>query len=160
MARLFQELKLNFDTDEQIADHTSHRFNLLMRTNSCRKIIGIYFNGYTMTNTKHWALYYCRYRAMKILNKKKYQDYTKKVYIDISEPEAQSFHLRSHNMSDIVCIDGTYDDEDGENVQAFTHCPICKTLCVISGGDKNKNDQLHKYGMCHTCWRNLFSVSN
>ena len=28
---------------------------------------------------------------MKILNKKKNQDYTKKVYIDISEPEAQSF---------------------------------------------------------------------
>ena len=70
MARFFQELKLNFDREEQIAGHTSHRFNLLMRTNSCRKIIGIYFNGYTMTNTKHWALYYCRYRAMKILNKK------------------------------------------------------------------------------------------
>ena len=78
MARLFQEFKLDFDREEQIADHTSHRFNLLMRTNSCRKIIGIYFNGYTMTNTKHWSLYYCGYRAMKILNKKKYQDYTKK----------------------------------------------------------------------------------
>ena len=70
MARLFQELKLDFDREEQIADHTAHRFNLLMRTNSCRKIIGIYFNEYTMTNTKHWSLYYCRYRAMKILNKK------------------------------------------------------------------------------------------
>ena len=23
-----------------------------------------------MTNTKHWSLYYCGYRAMKILNKK------------------------------------------------------------------------------------------
>ena len=44
MVRLFQELKLEFDREEQIADHTSHRFNLLMRTNSCRKIIGIYFN--------------------------------------------------------------------------------------------------------------------
>ena len=63
-------------------------------------------------------------------------------------------------MLDIVCSDGTYDDEDEENVQAFTHCPVHKTLCVISGGDKNKNDQLHKYGMCHTCWRNLFLVSN
>ena len=39
MARLFQELKLDFDREEQIADHTSPRFNLLMRTNSCRKII-------------------------------------------------------------------------------------------------------------------------
>ena len=96
---------------------------------------------------------------MKILNKKKYQDYTKKVYIDISEPQTQSFHLRSHNMLDIVYSNGTYDDEDKENVQAFTHCPICKTLSVISG-DKNKNDQLHKYGMCHTCWRNVFPVSN
>ena len=159
MARLFQELKLDSDREEQIADHTSHRFNLLMRTNSCRKIIGIYFIGYTMINTKHWSLYYCGYRAMKILNKKKYQDYTKKVYIDISEPETQSFHLRSHNMLDIVCSDETYDDEEKENVQAFTHCPVCKTLCVISG-DKNKNDQLHKYGMCHTCWRNLFPISN
>ena len=37
MARLFQELKLDFDREEQIADHTSHRFNLLMRTNSCSK---------------------------------------------------------------------------------------------------------------------------
>ena len=70
MARLFEELKLDFDREEQIADHTSHRCNLLMRTTSCRKIIGIYFNGYTMTNTKHWSLYYCGYRAMKILNKK------------------------------------------------------------------------------------------
>ena len=70
MARLFQELKLDFDREEQIADYTSHRFNLLMRKNSCRKIIGIYFNRYTMTNTKHWSLYYCGYRVMKIFNKK------------------------------------------------------------------------------------------
>ena len=111
-----------------------------------------------MTNTKHWSLYYCGYRAMKILNKKN-QDYTKRVYIDISEPEAESFHLRSHNMLNIVCSDMTY-DEDKENVQAFTHCPICETLCVISGGDIDKNDQLHKYGMCCTCWRNVFTVSS
>ena len=90
-----------------------------------------------MTNTKHWSLYYCGYRVMKILNKKKYQDYTERVHIDISELEAQSFHLRSHNMLSTVCSDGTY-DEDKENVQAFTHCPMRKTLCVISGGDKDK----------------------
>ena len=61
------------------------------------------------------------------------------MYIDISEPGAQSFHLRSHNMLDIVCSDMTF-EEDKENVQAFTHCPICETLCVISGGgDKNIN---------------------
>ena len=71
MARLFQELKLDFNREEQIADHTAPIFYLLMRTNSCRKIIGIYFNGYTITNTKHWSLYYCGYRPMKILNKKK-----------------------------------------------------------------------------------------
>ena len=88
MARLFQELKLDFDRKNQIADHTAPRFNLLMRTNSCRKIIGIYFNGNTTTNAKHWSLYYCGYRIMKILNKKKYKDYIKKVYVDISEPEA------------------------------------------------------------------------
>ena len=87
MAGLFQELKLDFDRNKQIADHTAPRFNLLMRTNSCRKIIGIYFNGYNMTNTKHWSLYYCGYRAMKILNKKKYKDYIKRVYI--SEPGAE-----------------------------------------------------------------------
>ena len=159
MARLFQELKLDFDRKNQIADHTAPRFNLLMRTNSCRKIIGLYFNGYTMTNTKHWSLYYCEYRVMKMLNKKKYQDYTKRVYIDISEPGAESFHLRSHNMLDMVCSDMIY-DEDKENVQAFTHCPICETLCVISGGDKDINDQQHKYGMCCTCWTNAFRVSN
>ena len=51
MARLFQELKLDFNREEQIVDHTAPIFYLLMRTNSCRKIIGIYFNGYTMTNT-------------------------------------------------------------------------------------------------------------
>ena len=96
--KIISRIKIDFDREEQIADHTAPRFNLLMRTNSCKKIIGIYFNGYTMTNTKHWSLYYCGYRAMKILNKKKYQDYTKRVYIDISESEAQSFHLRSHNM--------------------------------------------------------------
>ena len=62
-------------------------------------------------------------------------------------------------MLDIVCSDGTY-DEGKENVQAFTHCPICKTLCVISAGDKDKNDQPHKYGMCHTCGRNVLTVSN
>ena len=56
MARLFQELKLDFDREEHIADHTAPRFNLSMRTNSDRKIIGIYFNGCTMTNTKHWSL--------------------------------------------------------------------------------------------------------
>ena len=62
-------------------------------------------------------------------------------------------------MLDIVCSDRTY-DEDEENVQAFTLCPMCDTLCVISGGDKDKNDQLHKYGMCHIFWRNVFTVSN
>ena len=44
MARLFQELKLDFDREDQIANHTFPRFNLLMRTNSCRKIIGIYYD--------------------------------------------------------------------------------------------------------------------
>ena len=34
MARLFQELKLDFDRKKQISDHTAPRFNLLMRTNS------------------------------------------------------------------------------------------------------------------------------
>ena len=59
-------------------------FNLLMRENSNRKIIGLYFNGYTVTNTKYWFQYYCGYRAMKILNKKKYKDTnTKRVYIYI-----------------------------------------------------------------------------
>ena len=91
-----------------------------------------------MRNTKHLSLYYCGYIAMKIFVKKKYKDYTKRVYIDISEPEAESFYLRSRNMLDIVCNDGTY-DEDKQNAQAFTHCPICETLCVISG-DKHKND--------------------
>ena len=71
MARLFQELKLDFNREEQNADHTAPIFYLLMRTNSCRKINEIYFNGYTMTNTKHWSLYYCGYRPTKILNKKK-----------------------------------------------------------------------------------------
>ena len=68
MARLFQELKLDFDRKKQIADHTAPRLNLLMRTNSNRKVIVVYLNRYTMTNTKHWSLYYCGYRAMKILN--------------------------------------------------------------------------------------------
>ena len=51
MARLFQELKLDFNRKEQIADHTASIFYVLMKTNSCRKIIEIYFNRYTMTNT-------------------------------------------------------------------------------------------------------------
>ena len=62
-------------------------------------------------------------------------------------------------MLDIVCSDGTY-DEDKENIQAFTHCPMCKRLCVISSGDKDKNNRLHKYGICVTCWRNVFPISN
>ena len=91
MARLFQELKLYFDREEQIADHTSHRFNLLMRTNSCRKIIGIYFNGYTMTNTKHWSLYYCGYRAMKILNKKNIRIILKKYTLTFQNQKLNHF---------------------------------------------------------------------
>ena len=92
---------------------------------------------------------------MKILNKKKYNDYIKRVYIDISEPEAESLHFRSHNMLDIVCNDIRL-SEGKENVEAFTHFPVCKKLCVISGdGDKDKNEQLHKYGICCTCWTNL-----
>ena len=39
MARLFQELKLDFDREVQIADHTSHRFNLLMRTIHAEKLL-------------------------------------------------------------------------------------------------------------------------
>lgn len=134
---------------------------MLVRTNESRKMIGIYFNGYTMTNTKHWSLYYSGYKAMKILNKKKYSDYIKRVYIDIEEPESQSFHMRSYNMLDIIFNDITF-YEDNENVQAFTHCPLCKTLCVISGGydEKNKTDRLNKYGMCHTCWSNIFSAAH
>ena len=61
-------------------------------------------------------------------------------------------------MLDIVCSDDTY-DEDNENVQAFTHCPVCATLCVISG-DKGNNKQLHKHGMCYTYWRNVSGVSS
>ena len=161
MERLFQELKLDFEREEYITDHTAQRFNLLMRTNVTRKIIGIYFNGYTMTNTKHWSLYCCGYKAMKILRRKKYNDYSKRVYIDIKEPEDESFNVRSHNMLDIVFNDET-NEQDKENVQAFTLCPLCEKLCVISGayGDKYKTDKLHKYGMCHTCWINVFTVSH
>ena len=54
------------------------------------------------------------------------------------------------NYWNILCSDGTC-DEYKENIQAFTHCPMCKRLCVISSGDKDKNNQLHKYGMCITC---------
>ena len=91
---------------------------------------------------------------MKILNKKKYKDYIKRIYIDISEPEAESFDLRSHNMLDLLCSH-MINDKDKENVQAFTHCTICIRLCVISGGgDKDKNDKM-KYEICYTCWRNL-----
>ena len=54
-------------------------------------------------------------------------------------------------MLDIVCNDMALSEEK-ENFQAFTHCPVCKKLCVISGdGDKDKNEQLHKYGICCTC---------
>ena len=74
-----------------------------MRENSDRKIVGLYFNGHFMTNIKHWSLYYCGKTAMKILNKKKYKDYIKRIYIDISEPEAESFDLISHNILDIIC---------------------------------------------------------
>ena len=160
MARLFQELKLDFEREEYITDHTAQRFNLLMRTNITRKIIGIYFDGYTMTNTKHWSLYYCGYKAMEILRRKKYNDYSKRVYIDIKKPEDESFNVRSHNMLDIVFNDET-NEQDKENVQAFTHCSLCEKLCVISGayGDKNKTDKLHKYSMCHTCWINVLTVS-
>ena len=72
----------NVISDFSVATPASEgRVNLLMGENSNRKIIGLYFNGYTMTNTKYWSLYYCGYRALKILNKKKYKDYTKGVYI-------------------------------------------------------------------------------
>ena len=86
-----------------------------MRENSNRKIIGLYFNGYTMTNTKYWSLYYCGYRAMKILNKKKYKDCTKRVYIDISAPEPESLHLKSYNMLDILCRMMIYDNDKENN---------------------------------------------
>ena len=46
MARLFQELQLDCNREEQIADHTAPIFNLLMRTNSCRKIL-----EYTLVDT-------------------------------------------------------------------------------------------------------------
>ena len=142
MARLFQKLKLDFDRKKQIADYSTPRFSLLMRENSDRKIVGLYFNGHFMTNIKYWSLYYCGKRAMKILNKKKYKDYIKRIYIDISEPEAESFDLRSHNMLDIICSH-MINDKDKENVHAFTHCTICKRLCVIGGGgDKDKNDKI------------------
>ena len=59
MARLFQDLKLDFDRDKEIEDYTPPRFNLLLRENSERKIVGLYLNGHFMTNIKHWSLYYC-----------------------------------------------------------------------------------------------------
>ena len=83
MSRLFQNLKLDFDREKDIEDYTPPRFNLLLRENSDRKIVGIYLNGHFMTNIKHWSLYYCGKKAIKILNKKKYKDYFKIVYIDI-----------------------------------------------------------------------------
>ena len=43
-------------------------------------------------------------------------------------------------MLDIIC---SHMINDKDNVQAFTHCTICKRLCVISGGgDKDKNDKI------------------
>ena len=65
MARLFQEMKLDFDRKKQIADYSPPRFSLLMRENSDRKIVGLYFIGHFMTNIKHWSLL-----LWKILNKK------------------------------------------------------------------------------------------
>ena len=50
-----------------------------------------------MTNTKHWSLYYCGYRAMKILNKKKYQDYTKNVYVVWQQDHLLSYQLCEAN---------------------------------------------------------------
>ena len=93
-------------------------FNLLMRENSNRKIIGLYFNGYTVTNTKYRFQYYCGYRAMKILNKKKYKDTNTKrvyIYIYISAPETESLHLKSHNMLDILCRVITYNNDKENN---------------------------------------------
>ena len=68
MARLFQDLKLDFDREKEIEDYTPPRFNLLLRENSDRKIVGLYLNGHFMTNIKHWSLYYCGKKAIKILN--------------------------------------------------------------------------------------------
>ena len=52
---------------------------------------------------------------MKILNKKKYKDYTKRVYIYISTPESQSLHLKNHNMLDILCRVMTCDNDKENN---------------------------------------------
>ena len=149
MARLFQDLKLDFDREKEIEDYTPPRFNLLLRENSDRKIVGLYLNGHFI-QTLNIGLSIIVENAIKILNKKKYKDYLKVVYIDISEPTVESFHMRSHNMLDIVCNRHRIHDEDKENIQAFTHCSICKRLCIIKG-DNNKI----RYGICNTCWRNL-----
>ena len=74
---------------------------------------------------------------MKILNKKKYNDYTKRVYIDIREPETQSFHLKSHNMLDTVFNNMTF-EEDKEKPLLIAHCVKHYVLLVVQVVIKTK----------------------
>ena len=78
----------------------------------------------------------------KFLNKKKYKDCIKGVYIELSKgPDNTSDYLDRGNqiLSGVVeCMS----HENKENIQVFVICPLCRMLC--SYGETHTNFELLK----------------
>ena len=85
-------------------------------------------------------------KVCKILNKKKYKNYLKGVYIELSEgpDNTEEYQNRGHEILSRVmeCMD----NENKENTLSFVTCPFCLGLC--SYDNVCKNLQLLSEGIC------------
>ena len=93
-----------------------------------------------------WKMYKNSQKVCKILNKKKYKNYLKGVYTELSEgpDNTKGYQNRGHEILSRVmeCMDY----ENKENTQIFVTCPFCLRLC--SYDNVCKNLQLLSKGIC------------
>ena len=133
-------------------------FDIVRKKNREKKCIAYYINGfYLKNNLDLWKLHKNGQNVYKTLNKKKYKDYMKGVYIELSKgPDNTSDYLERGNqiLSRIVqCMS----HENEENIQVFVICPLCRMLC--SHGETHTNLELLKERVwCESCLCVYFSM--
>ena len=96
-------------------------------------------------------------KVCKILNKKKYKNYLKGVYIELSEgpDNTEEYQNRGHEILSRVME--YMDNENKENTQMFVTCPFCLRLCSCDNVCKNLQ-LLNKGICCRNCLPMYYSI--
>ena len=126
------------------SDRVPLHFDIVRKKDRQKKCIAFYINGfYLKNNLDMWKMYKNGQKVCKILNKKKYKNYLKGVYIELLEgpdnPQNRGHEILSRVME---CMD----NENKENTRIFVTCLFYLRLC--SYDNVCKNLQLFSEGIC------------